>query len=531
MIPTPEQLDAIALRAEGNLREVPFAALLKALAVHERTTVLEIGRGPLTKEIVFEYGVPVDCRSNLVHETLGRFMVAQGKLSAEEHDACLRESVTRGVQFGEVLRERGLVDSSELFRLLQQNLAKKLLDGFTRSEGEYRLRDDLPELVSALKVRVPQLILTGVTRFAPQAEVNAGVWPLAGRRVGVHPDPVSFRLGWIKLTESQRRVVTALGVPRTIREASEVSKVPFEEVTRLIYALAILGAVMPEEDLAKEPPEILAHKPLWIWEPDPEAGRPAAEETEAPAGAEPDRLTAEEAAGLRNQVMEAYLAHRKQDAFELLEVPEDAGVARLRERFLLFAHRYAPWRFRRPELSAVAEEAEDLFLTGARAFAELMDPEQRNTLMFRRKVLAEERRRAQPPSDFKIQTDLLDPEKQYTRGLSLMEENKPREALEHFEFAADCDPQNGVYRSEAAFCRYLLAPEVHAEESLAEIGEALRIDPHCGLAAFYAGEIHRHAGNWDQAERYLRRANQLMAPDRRPIEALKTLAKESKKRR
>lgn len=535
VIPTPEQLDAIAQREEGDLREVPFAALLKALAAHEKTVTLEIRRGQLTKQILLEYGVPVDCQSNLVHETLGRFMVAQGKLTEEENAACLRESVTRGVQFGEVLREKGLVDSSELFRILQQNLAKKLLDGFTWSEGEYRIRHDVPKVVSALKVRVPQLIVTGITRFAPQEEVNAGVWPLAGRELRAHPNPTWFPVGRIKLTDRQRQVVEAFHTERTIRDAAEATEIPFEEVTRLVYALAVLGAVVPAEDL-DDTAEALAgdspgdgQLPSWVWGSEPEIRpKPVPEAAEAGTAEDLEPLSPEEVGNLRNQVMEAYLAHRKQDPFDLLEVPEDANVATIRHRFLLFAHRYAPWRFRRPELVGLTEEAEDLFVAGARAFGELMDKEQRNTLLYRRKVLAEESRKAQPSPDFKIQTDLLDPEKQYGRGQALFEEGKYRDALEHFEFATDCDPQNGLYRSEAAHCRYLLAPEVHAEESLAELGEALRIDPQCGLAAFYAGEIHRHQGNWDQSERYLRRANQLMAPDRRPIEALKVLAKERK---
>lgn len=529
MIPTAEQLDAIARRSEGDLREVPFAALLKALAAHEKSVTLEIRRGQLAKAIVFEYGVPVDCRSNLIHETLGRFMVARGKLSEDENAAFLRESVTRGIQFGEVLREREVVDSSELFRILQQNLAKKLLDGFTWTEGEYEIRPDTPEVGSPLKVRVPQLILTGITRFTPQEEVNAGVWPLTQRRLLVHPNPLWFPIGRLKLTDRQRKVVDALSQPRSVREVADSSEVPFDEVTRLIYALAVLGAVLPEEEVPDS--ERGSGPPRWVWEPEPEA-RPEVPGTDTPepaGGSEP--LSEEEAASLENQVMEAYLMHRKQDAFDLLEVSEDAGVAGIRERFLLFAHRYAPWRYRRPELAGIREEAEDLFVAGAKAFGELMDPEQRDTLLYRRKILAEERQRARSAADFKIKTDLLDPEKQYEKGRELFEAGSLRDALEHFEFAADCDPQNSLYRAAASQCRYQLAPETQAQASLAELEEALRIDPHCGLAALYAGEIHRHLGNWDQGERYLRRANQLMAPDRRPIEALKLLAKERKKKK
>lgn len=514
MIPTREQLEEISGRPDGDLRQTPFAVVLEALALEERTVVLEIRRRQLVKEIVLEYGVPVDCRSNLVHETLGRFMVAQGKLTQEQHDECFRESITRGVRLGEVLREHGLVDSAELFRTLQQNLAKKLLDGFTWSEGEYRLRSEIPRVESPLKVRVPQLIVTGISRFAPQQEVNAGLWPLLGQKLALHPRP-PFPLEGVKLSEDQRRLVELLETPREVQAIVEEMERPFEEVTRHVYALAVLGAVAPEEEVAGVVPDEPAEAPPKT-RPSPAAGP----------------LGAEEAKRLREEVMEAYLAHRRQDAFDLLEVPEDASVATIRERYLDFAYRYAPWRFQQPELAPMTEEALDLFLAGAQAFAQLMDGEQRNTLLYRRRVLAEEadKKATKPAADLKIETDLLDPATQYEKGLAKLEAGQHREAVDLLEFAADCDPQNGLYRAEAAWARYLLDPKLHGKQALEELAEARRIDPGCGLAAYYNGEILRSEGELDEAERLLRRANQLMAPDRRPIEALKALSRDRKRR-
>ena len=104
--------------------------LLTAFAVGKRSLVLELRRTPFEKRIVFEEGVPVDCRSNLVHETLGRFMVATGKLSEEDFNATLGEAATRGIPHGEAMIDRGLVTPDELYRILQQNLARKLLDPF-----------------------------------------------------------------------------------------------------------------------------------------------------------------------------------------------------------------------------------------------------------------------------------------------------------------------------------------------------------------------------------------------------------------
>jgi tetratricopeptide (TPR) repeat protein len=208
-------------------------------------------------------------------------------------------------------------------------------------------------------------------------------------------------------------------------------------------------------------------------------------------------------------------------------VPEDASPAALEEGFLAYAGRFAPWRFAGAQFDQLAEQARDLFLAGARAYGQLADREQRETLLFRRKTLREERSR-RTSEQLAIKTDLLDPEVQYRKGRAAMDAGKHREAILLLEFAADCDPQNGVYRAELAYCRFLSSPGA-ARQAVDGLEEALRIDPRCGIAVFYLGEIHGHLGNVQEAEALLQRAIRLMAPVRRPIEALKAL--QTKKRR
>ena len=131
MIPNPDQLQTITKMREGDLAEIPFAVLLHAMAAHEMTAVLEIERKPLKKEIVIEAGNPVDCRSNLLHETLPRFMVTQGRITEEQSNEYLSRSASQGLQFQEALILDKVISASDLYKVLQANLARKLLDGFT----------------------------------------------------------------------------------------------------------------------------------------------------------------------------------------------------------------------------------------------------------------------------------------------------------------------------------------------------------------------------------------------------------------
>lgn len=530
MIPTPERLEELATQREGTLQDTSFPALLFAHAIQRKTLVIELKRRQLWKKIVLEDGVPVDCRSNLAHETLGRYMVTEGKLSEEDFNTYLGRSAAHGVPLGEVLLEQGLISAVELFKLLQSNLGKKLLDLFTWQEGDYRTLPEAPAVESSLKVRVPQLIVTGITKLAPQEQVDMAVGPLVGQKLVLHPSPF-YSLDDIRLNASQSKLAEAIRPGRRMGELAEATGLPFDEITRLLYALVVLGVVVPADALPKgvlpatavPPPRPALTETGALGIPViPAAPAPASPVAPAPAPA----VSAAELERRRNEIMQAYLSYRRQDSFDLLGLPEEAPAAAIEARYLDFARRFAPWSLDHPDLRAMEERARDLFLAGARAFAELADTEQRNTLLFRRKTLRDERARRPAADSFAIKTDLLDSELQFKKGRALMEAGKYRDAEMLLEFAADCDPTNSLYAAELAHCRVLNNPGSAgtAKRALKDLEETLRRDPNCGLAALYAGEIAGEIGNRDEAEAHLRRAIKLMSPDRRPIEALKALS-------
>jgi hypothetical protein len=521
--------------SEGRIEETPFAVLLLAHAVHSHTAVIELRRPPVSKKIVLEAGVPVDCRSNLAHETLGRFMVAAGRISEEEFHSALSQTVAQSVPLGEVLIQRGLIGGEELFRLLQQNLAKKLLDLFTWRQGEFRITGEPIAPESPLKVRVPQLIATGIIRFAPQEEIDAAIAPLVGKHLTLSPDPF-FAAAELKLTAAQQKLSDALRTPRQMHELVAAAGLPLDEIARLLYALAVLGSVVA---LARPPAGRTGAVPILATPPAAAAPPAPAQPSVAPAPELATRqvpivrlppasppVVASTPGGAseqrRNELMQIYLAHRRLDPFDLLGLPEDAAPPLIEARFLDFAERSAPWTFAGSDLE---EKAHELFSTGARAYAQLIDGESRGTLLFRRRTLREERERRPDPDRFKIKTDLLDPEAQFRKALTQLEAGRTKEAIQLLEFAADCDPGNGLYRAELAYARFNHAPGAPSivRQAGNDLKEALRVDPRCGLAALYLGAVAGALGELDEAEAALRQAIRLMAPDRRPIEALKAL--------
>jgi tetratricopeptide (TPR) repeat protein len=523
MIPTPEQLAAIAKIESGNLAQVPFATLLYSLALTDRSAVVELRRSQVEKRIVLDAGAPVDCRSNLAHETFGRFLVAEGKLTEENFHQCLSKATARGVPIGEVLVEEELMQAVELFRALQQNLARKLLDCFTWREGNFEISGGLTAVDASLKVRPAQLIVTGIMKFASQEDVDRTVVPLIGKPLIIHPQ-AKFPLDEIRLPGPQSKLVQSLPAEFRIDElAAAGGELPYEEITRLLYALAAIGLVVRADvvspairKLAAAPRQATPARAM----PTIEAPLPA--EVAAPREQPAAAMSPEEGERLRNEIMQTYLSFRRQDAFELFRLDESATPRQVEEAFVDFSRRFNPWSLAGTGLANVMDKAREIFLSGARAYAELTDDKTRNLLHEERARKREERHRGVAAGRFAIKTDLLDPAVQFRKGKTLMDAGRYTEAIGLLAFAVDCDAQNSTYRSELAYCRFLDSPS-NARAAIAELKEAQRIEPACGLAWFYAGEVHRATGNRAESESALRKACKLMAPDRRPVEALKTL--------
>jgi hypothetical protein len=513
-----DELDRLSRIREGDLAEVSFAMLLYALNRAHTSATLRIERGPLWKEISFEGGVPVDCRSNLIQETLSRFIVSIGRLEQITAESCYRESITRSVRFGDVLIEKELMGAEELLNILQQNLAHKLLDGFSWQSGSFHVDGRPPQVDSPLKVNVPQLVFIGVNRFATQEVIDSLIAPLIGKQLALNPNPVCG-IDQLKINTKHEGVVSALqsgGV--RIDQLAALDGVAYEELTRLLYALTLIEVVVPADGLSVEAPPPVEEGP---------DSPPSKQEEQAIEVSEERRA----------QIMELALNHRRKGAAELLEVPMDANLDEVGRRFFEFARDYAPWQYEEP----LRERAGQVFLAGARAYADLYRQRSTGASSSEARPLESLSKTGVSPAavqksdddphdetNFRITSDLLDPEVQFERGLQLVKAGEYTQALEQFDFAAELDPQNLRYASERAYCQHLCDPSKSAQSSLEALREVLRVDPTFGLALYYVGEILRKANRLDEAASFLRRSLKPMAPDRRPVDALRKLSKARK---
>jgi tetratricopeptide (TPR) repeat protein len=506
----PAEPQVAQLALEGTLQDTPFAVLLQSLFATGRTVAVELQARHLHKRLFLEDGVPVDCESNLLHETPGRFLVEKGKLDETQYQQALNAAVLADERIEQTLLREQRIVPFELFKLLQQNLALKILDCFcaTWSDARYRVIADPPEVKQPLRLNLPQLIFTGASTFSPFSEIERRVEHLAMGQVGL-ADNAPHPLSALKLASKDARLISELKGRPSIELLLARLDSPLEDLLRKLYALDVLGYLVVFAAAPRTPQSTLIPEAL----PQPVAAAAAP----TPALPVPAVEVVPEAA--RDAVISAYLTHRSHDAFELFALAEAATAAEVRAAFLAWSERFAPWRF---EQSDLHEKARDLFLAGARAYAQLTDAEQR-ALVLKRRTAAREVATRKRTTDFSIKTDLLDAPSRFLEGERKVAAGDHRAAIELFEFASACDPRKALYRVRLAQARFMADGRAE-RQALTELDEAFRIDPQSGEAQLVMAQIHQARGRLDAAEAALHKATRLLPGDRRAVEGLRAVA-------
>jgi hypothetical protein len=517
-------LKSLGRAKEGTLADTPFPWLLQALFLAERTVVIELKKHHLEKRVFLEEGVPVDCESNLLHETCGKVLVERNKLDEQQYQRALTEAALAGERMEQTLLRLQLVAPFELFKVLQQNLAFKILDCFCASwsDAKFRVLSDPGPVAQPLRVNLVQLIFTGVCSFTPPGEVERALKPWESEPLALTQTPPHPRTQ-LKSTPKEARLLNDLRRGATMEELEAKKILEPDDLRRRVYALGVLGFLDTAERVAEQITPAAAPEPA-------RPPTPAAVPVVAPAAAPPAPagLSPAEVDKLRNDVTAAYLVYRSRDAFDLLGLKEDHTAAQLRDAYLGWAERFAPWRYAAKgaePLAPFAEKARDLFLAGARAFGELSGPETRAAVL-RRRAAARDAATRHRSTDFSIKTNLLDARQQHQEGMARLEAGDAAAAIPFLEFAADCDPRQMLYRVHLAYASFLAAPRTAEAASLAELEEAFRIDPTCGEALLRMGQLHLRVGRYDRAEDAAKKAAKLLLGDRRVPDLLKQIAQE-----
>lgn len=543
-----EALSEIPSQREGTLAQTPLPLLLQSIAHGSRSVMLELHRSNIEKKIYFEDGVPVQCASNLLHERIEKFLVEKEKLTAEQAQHILQESVLSGDAVPDVLVRENLIPAFDLFRFMQQNLAFKILDCFTWGDARWKVVENgYEEPTPPLKMKAEQLILTGVCNFAPFEVVAGGLVFFDQQRFGISPAP-RVDLKHMRFSAKDQRALEALKARPTFTELCQAAQLQSEDGLRRLYALMLLGIAAPAEELpavaapaapAAPPPGMMLVPTAADLDLDAAALGAVAEAMESATASLADvtraaqQLGKDEIEKRKNALTDLYMRHRTMDAFALLGVGENPPTGELKKSYMAFAERFAPWHYKGEDLGGLADKAEELFMAGARAFATILNPELRTQEVMRKRNTEKsktENRQKRAEEHFKINTNLLDADSQFQEGLTRFKQSNIKAAIEYFQQAADIEPRRGPFVAYLWYARYLSMPETSWQKAVEELAAAEKIDPRCDLLPFNAGEILRARGEYARAEEAYKRAFKVNPENRKAADLAREVARMVKRR-
>ena len=262
---TTHEPGPLTVPPQGSLESVPFARVLGGIYAERLTGALMLRKSSVKKLVYFKEGLPIFVKSNVLHECLGRVMVAERLISQDECDRSLsRKHTEPHKRQGELLVEMGSISPHNLEFGLELQMQAKLFDIFSWLEGRYQFNPNVSfegDPVS-LSISPALLIYEGASRAMSTDRIRRDLgfaqnWMLVPSR-----DP-SYRYQALQLDPRADRFLDLIDGSRTAEALLTSGELGVDDAALVLYSLVCtslvrvaVGATQPVAVPPAEPPVI-----------------------------------------------------------------------------------------------------------------------------------------------------------------------------------------------------------------------------------------------------------------------------------
>ena len=461
---------------EGKLADKSAAQLFIDLLRNKSTGTLTLSQDTAKRALTFQQGMVRYALSNIRAEALGAAQVASGLIKQTSFDRAVALAKQQGIPLHEALASARVLTPDQLKVALKQQTVDVCTGALGWTEGTYRFDQKSPDAVSAL----PD------SRMSP-----VGIILEAARQPG---DAFQERR-WLE-ERSQEKLSRS---PELEREMFAVKATwPGESVT----PLATGGRTVGEALARVKEPELpllyhLCHSGLLTISSGPKAAPKP--QPGAPSGSgDEDRgkvFTPQETA-VRKMLFSERDRLKDASHYEVLGVPNDAGVEDIKKAYFAAAKKYHSDSFSGLELGSARRVAEDLFSQVNEGQQVLTDKEKRAEY-----DVFLDRRAKGLPTDVSA---ILRAESLFQKGEVLFKSGRWDEAEVQFRGAI------GLNHTEAEFHAYLgmaiFKRTGKPDDGLEHVDKALEIEPRLRSGALFAAQMLDAQGDTDRARAILKKA-------------------------
>ncbi len=227
---------------KASLAESTLPEMLSSIERFRVPGVIEARNADTTKHVYIRDGFVIHAASSDRADSLGEYLVRQGRLSADQYQRVTKELRTANERLGVLLLKRKLLTPHEVRSAIREHISEIVWSLFFWREGEVSFSvGDFhgPEMVQ-IQLPMREVIVRGI-RAAPQAR------PLVSR-LGRKDTVFEATFGWEDLIElgldgDETRMLELVDGKRTLYDLCAEGPLAPAENAKLIYAFQVLQLV------------------------------------------------------------------------------------------------------------------------------------------------------------------------------------------------------------------------------------------------------------------------------------------------
>ncbi len=231
----------------GNLEETPLPEMLATIHRHGVPGVMEFVRDGETKRVFFLDGDVIFATSSDLTESLGDYLLSQGKISSAQYRVSCDELIrSPGRRHGTILVQMGFLGADELGAAVRDQVQAILWGLFNWAEGQVsfrvgRFRDNE---IYKIKIPTPRVVISGCKRIGDPKVVTSR---LGGKHTVFSAPSRPAHLTSVKLEGGEQELLDRVDGRRTLVELCEAGAMSPGLSARVLYAFVALQLIEREK--------------------------------------------------------------------------------------------------------------------------------------------------------------------------------------------------------------------------------------------------------------------------------------------
>jgi hypothetical protein len=234
---------------EGDLRRIQIADVLSFVAMIRSSGKLVLRQGRFERTLHWIEGEIVFASSNSPDQSLGQFLLRNGKITQEQYDES-KQRIGPNQRHGKVLVQMGAISPNDLWWGLKNQALEIIYSLFTWNDGSFAFVDAADEVLSeriTLSINTSSAIMEGIRRIDESVRIRETITSLEMVFVKVAGEVPDFQA--LEMSEEEIGVYNSIDGKLTVRGLIGKSELTDFEITRILFQLlmARLIDVAPEE--------------------------------------------------------------------------------------------------------------------------------------------------------------------------------------------------------------------------------------------------------------------------------------------